>query len=92
MFFPDQNNREEALFGKAYFVKSCSIDVQPSSFPSHEYWASLRMIFRVLHGANVPACYFEACCLLLSFVFLTAWKIRLVNQVGARQACLDHLF
>ena len=34
----------------------------------------LRTIFRVLHGVNVPACYLEVCCLLLSFVFPAAWK------------------
>ena len=33
------------------------------------------MISRVLQGVNVPACYFETCCLLFSFVdFLITWK------------------
>ena len=56
--------------------------------PWHECWASFRTISRVLHRANVPACYLEICCLLLSF-FLPlgrdARRPQLANQVGVRE-------
>ena len=63
---------ERALFSKSYFAESSYTDVQPSLFPALECGASLRTIFRVLHGVTVPAYCFEACCFLLSSVFLNA--------------------
>ena len=56
----------------------------------------MRTRIRVLHVANVPACYFEACCLLLSFVFLSAYKrcplTAAIERGEGDKLCLDHLF